>query len=316
MKTKKIKFQSSNGIDNLSGKIFYNEKTYPFNGLIQIVHGMWEHTDRYRDFAEYFVNNGYVVAIHNHLGHGSATDEVENLGYFGEKDGNKYIIKDTYNFSKIIKQLYPELPYFLYAHSMGGLIAINLLSVYKLDLQGLVLLGSHLNQPSNYLFYPVVKIRSRFVSPTRPAKTFTNIQNLMFSAKFRTSPEGKNWVTRKSDYVINANFNDPSPYYFSYSAYQDLFKLSLKATPKNLARNLDKNTPILLMTGSDDPVTNFTKSTRKKYDYLLDNGFSDVSYSEYKNARHNLINEPNREEVLYDILLFLDKTLNVYNMPF
>ncbi len=95
MKTRKIKFKSSNGKDTLTGKIFFNEKASHYNGLIQVVHGMWEHTDRYRDFAEYFVNNGYIVAINNHLGHGSADDDVEELGYFGEKDGNKYIIKDV-----------------------------------------------------------------------------------------------------------------------------------------------------------------------------------------------------------------------------
>ncbi len=316
MKTKKIKYKSSNGIDTLSGKIYYNEKNTHYNGLIQIVHGMWEHTDRYKDFAQYFVNNGYVVAINNHLGHGCADDDIQNLGYFGEKDGNKYIIKDVYNFSKIIKKIYPDLPHFIYAHSMGGLITINLLSVYKLDLHGLVLLGSHLNQPSNYLFYPIVKAGSHFADAKKPAKTFTNIQNMMFSAKFYKSDEGANWVNRKSDYMKNSDFNNPDPYYFSYAAYSDLFKLSFKATPKNLARNLDKNTPILLMTGSDDPVTNYTKSTRKKYAYLISNGFTEVSYSEYKKGRHNLINEPNREEVLYDILYFFDNTLDVYNTTF
>ncbi len=313
MNSKKITFPSSNGIDDLCGKIYYNEKSSKYNGLIQIIHGMWEHTDRYKDFAEYYVNNGYVVAIHNHLGHGCVDDDVTSYGHFGNKDGNKYVIKDAYNFTRIIKNLYPKLPHFMYAHSMGGLITINLLSVYNLDIQGLILMGSHLNQPSNYIFYPIVSVASLFVKPTKPATTFTILQNIMFSAKFAFSPEGKNWVNRKSEYLKGCNFNDPERYLFSYAAYKDIFKLSLKATPKNLCRNLDEDLPIFLMTGSDDPVTNYGKSTRKKYDYLLENGYSNVSYMEYRKARHNLINEPNRDEVLYDILCFIDKTINVHN---
>ncbi len=314
MKIKNITFQSSTGLQNINGKIYYNEKTTKHTGVIQVVHGMWEHTDRYKDFAEYFVNNGYIVAVHDHLGHGNSVNENTQYGHFCDKNGNKHLIKDLYKFTNIIKKLYPELPYFMYAHSMGGIIAINTLSVYNIDLDGLILLGSHLNQPSNYLFYSIVKPLSLFVKGNRPAKTITILQHLMFSLNFMFSKEGKSWINRNSEYVKNSDFNDPDPYFFTYSAYLDIFRLSFKATPKSLAKNLKKDTPIYLMTGGKDPVTNGTKLTRKKYKYLLKNDFTQVSYTEYKDARHNLILEPNRDEVLYDILCFFDKTLNIYDL--
>ncbi len=314
MKTKIIKYKSSNGKQNIHAKLYYNEKSTKYNGVIQIIHGMLEHTHRYYHFAQYFVNNGYIVIINDHLGHGKSINTDTIHGHFADKNGEQYIVNDVYKLYKIAKQLYPNLPHFIYAHSMGGLIAINLLSKYKLDISGLVLLGSHLNQPLNYLFYSIVKTSSFFVKPTRPAKFFFAVQNTMFNVKFRKSTEGKSWINRKSDYILNTDFKDPEQFLFTHRAFQDLLKLSLKASPKALAKNLSKDTPIYLLTGSDDPVTNYTKLTRKKYNYLLKQNFTQVDFSEYKKARHNLIHEPNRDEVLYDILCFFDKVSNVYNL--
>ncbi len=303
---KKINYPSSNNVDKILAKIYRDENITEYKGVIQVVHGMWEHTDRYYDFAEYYAKNGYIVAVHDHLGHGRTPSESSVYGHFGDEDGHKFVVKDVYNFYKIIKTLYPKLPYFLYAHSMGGLITVNVLSVYKLDIDGLVLLGSHMNNASNYLFYPLVKTGLKVVEPTRPAKFFTYMQGILFSIRFLTSKDGKRWTNRDSDYFKGKDFNDPEMFYFTFKAYEDIFKLSFNATPKNLARNLDKDLPILLMTGSHDPVTSYSKLTRKKQEYLHKNGFEDVSLYTYNKARHNLIMELNRDEVLEDMLYFFD----------
>ncbi len=309
MITKKISYPSSNKTDTIFAKIYRDENLKEYKGVIQVVHGMWEHTDRYYDFAEYYANNGYIVAIHDHLGHGRTPLVDCDYGHFGDVDGDKYVVKDVYNFYTVLKTLYPKLPYFIYAHSMGGLITVNLLSIYKLDIDGLILLGSHMNNASNYLFYPLVKTGLKVFAPSRPAKFFTYAQGIMFSLRFLTSKDGKRWTNRDSDYFKGKDFNDPKFFYFTFKAYEDIFKLSFNATPKNLARNLDKNLPILLMTGSHDPVTSYTKLTRKKQQYLIQHGFDEVSFYTYNKARHNLVVEPNREEVLCDMLYFFDRVV-------
>ncbi len=313
MMIKKINYPSSNKTEMIFAKIYRDEKINEYKGVIQVVHGMWEHTDRYYDFAEYYANNGYIVAVHDHLGHGRTPIVDSSYGHFGDEDGDKYVVKDTYNFYKIIKTLYPNLPHILYAHSMGGLITVNLLSVYTLDIDGLVLLGAHMNNASNYIFYPIVKTGLKFFEPTRPAKFFTYSQGIIFSLKFLNSKDGKRWTNRDSDYFKGKDFNDPKFFYFTFKAYEDIFKLSFRATPKNLARNLDKDLPILLMSGSDDPVTNYTKLTRKKQQYLTNIGFEEVSLYTYNKARHNLVAELNREEVLFDMLNFFDGIVGKVN---
>ncbi len=306
MLIKKIKYPSSNNNDKIFAKIYRDENITEYKGVIQLVHGMWEHTDRYSDFAEYYTKNGYIVAIHDHLGHGRTPSDSSFYGHFGDENGNKYVVKDVYRFYLILRTLYPSLPHLIYAHSMGGLITVNLLSVYKLDLDGLVLLGSHMNTFTNYLFYPIVKTGSAIFEPTRPAKFFTYTQGLMFSVKFLASKDGKRWTNRDSDYFTGKDFNDPDPFFFTFKGYEDILKLSFKATPKNLARNLDKDLPILLMTGSHDPVTNYSKLTRKKQQYLTKQGFEEVSLYTYNKARHNLVMELNRDEVLLDMLDFFN----------
>ncbi len=312
MNIKKLSFLSSDNLHKIHCRIYTNKSQQNIKGIIQVVHGMWEHTNSYCDFAKYYTEQGYIVAVHDHLGHGNSVCKENNeiYGHFSECDGNKYVIKDMYKFTKLLKNKYPNMPHFLYAHSMGGLIAINMLSIYNIKYDGIVLLGSNLNNSANYLYYPLVRAGLVFAKPERPAKAFTIIQHFVFSSKFIFSKEGKRWTSRDNEYMANMNFNNPDPFYFTYSAYKDLLKLSFNATPKSLARILDVKTPVLLMTGSDDPVTNYTKLTRQKYYYLQAKGFKDVTLKIYKGARHNLINDTNRLEVLEDMLNFFDNHLN------
>lgn len=307
MKIKIVKYKSSNNSQDITARIYYNDNKTEYKGVIQVIHGMFEHSKRYHDFAHYFTDNGYIVAVNDHLGHGESINEINKHGHFGDNNGDKFLIKDVHKFNNIIKKLHPDLPLLVYAHSMGGLICINYLSVYKPEIDGLILLGSHLNQPSNYFFNAIVNISSKFCNPKRSALVFTLIQNSIFSVRFLKSKDGKYWTSRKSDYIRNTDFHDPSPFCFTYAAYLDVFKLSLNATPKTLASGLDKDTPVLLMSGCNDPVTNYTKLTFKKYMYLIKHDFTDVSIKVYNNARHNLINEINRDEVLRDILKFYDR---------
>ncbi len=310
MQTKKISFNSTNGVSKIHAQIFKNKNTTTPKGVIQIIHGMWEHTNRYKDFAKFYTDNGYIVAVHDHLGHGNSISENQKYGHFANENGDKYVIKDAYKFTKFLKETYPDLPHFIYAHSMGGLIAINMLSIYKIKFDGLILLGSHMsNKPSN-LYYLMTKGCMLIAPPNRSAKSLTILQHAMFGVKFVKSNEGKNWVHRRNDYVKNANFKDPDPFFFTYSAFLDIFNLTRRATPEALSRNLDKTLPIYLLTGSEDPVTNFTKFTYKKYYHLSQDGFNNLKLSIYHGARHNLINELNRDEVLSDMLQFFDDIID------
>ena len=82
-------------------------------GVLQICHGMVEYIDRYDEFACYLNERGWMVVGHDHLGHGkSVTSEME-LGYFGHRDGNQYVIADIHALRKQTQTENPGVPYFM-----------------------------------------------------------------------------------------------------------------------------------------------------------------------------------------------------------
>ena len=110
-------------------------------GIIQISHGMCEHKERYLDFMEYLYHLGYVCLIHDHRGHGQSVLKDEDLGYFYQ-DGDIGIVEDLHQLTLWIHQQYPDLPLYLFGHSMGSLVVRVYLKKYDKDIQGLIVCGS------------------------------------------------------------------------------------------------------------------------------------------------------------------------------
>ena len=113
-------FNSSTGRNKIHTLIWKEEDLTPV-GVFQIAHGMAEHIERYDDFARFLAANGFVVCGNDHLGHGKSVNSDEDYGYFDEYNGDKRLVDDMHILTKIMKKKYPNLPYFLFGHSMGSL---------------------------------------------------------------------------------------------------------------------------------------------------------------------------------------------------
>ena len=92
-------------------------------GIVQIAHGMAETAERYDRFAKTLTMNGYAVFANDHRGHGRTAGGIENLGHLADENGFELLVKDLHDLSRIIKAEYPNLPLFLFGHSMGSFAA-------------------------------------------------------------------------------------------------------------------------------------------------------------------------------------------------
>ena len=110
--------------------------------ILQIVHGMAEHIDRYDEFASYMAKRGVLVVGNDHLGHGKTAMNKESQGYFAKKDGVTILVKDIHRLKKIMEQENIGKPYFLLGHSMGSFLTRVYLTRYGSGIQGGIIVGT------------------------------------------------------------------------------------------------------------------------------------------------------------------------------
>ena len=106
-------------------------------GVIQFSHGMVEHKERYYPFMEFLAKKGYSCVIHDHRGHGGSIDNEKDLGYF-YTDNEQVIVEDLVQVNKWISQKYKGMPIYLFAHSMGTLVARVFLQNYDKNVDKVV----------------------------------------------------------------------------------------------------------------------------------------------------------------------------------
>ena len=119
--------------DGLKLHVLLMEPEEEPKGIVQIVHGMAEHKERYEPFMEMLCKQGYISIIHDHRGHGKSIRAKEDLGYFYDESG-KAIVEDVHQITQWAKDRYGEMPYHLFGHSMGSLVVRCYLKKYDNEL--------------------------------------------------------------------------------------------------------------------------------------------------------------------------------------
>ena len=117
----KNSFKSADGIHDISYEVILPDGDA--KGIVQISHGMCEYFGRYNDFGKYMASHGYIVCGNDHLGHGESVRNDDELGYFSPENGWKNVVSDLFTLTEIMKKTYPDLPYYLFGHSMGSFMA-------------------------------------------------------------------------------------------------------------------------------------------------------------------------------------------------
>ena len=284
----------------------YNIKLTHYNcskrpkASILILHGMAEHQKRYHAFSLYLLNNGYDVFIYDHRGHG-AERKLSELGYFGSDKGYQLVVEDAILVSDYIERNNRGNKFFLFGHSMGSLIARNVIQQYD-SYNGVVLCGTAF--PPQFLTTSGL-ILSKLVKKLKGPKHISPfLNNLMFGGKKYTSLSSRtayDWLSR-SNPVVGAYIHDPyCGFTCTASFYHDLLKLIQGATKKKNIRLTKSELPLYIISGEKDPVGSYGKDIQKYLTILKKAGFSNISSKLYPECRHELLNELNHDEVFADI---------------
>lgn len=287
-------FKSSDGKE-----IFFHEWLIENpKGTIQIIHGMAEHGKRYKHFARFLNEKGYVVFATDHRGHGLSKNEKDLFGNIG-KDGFEMMVEDEILFAKKIKKKY-KLPHFIIGHSMGSFISQRILQKEKNLVDGVILSGSTTGIEN------MAKL-GKILSKTLMLITGVRISNLLDKLAFygynektskRTSFDWLNRNKAEVDKYINDGFCGFIPpnifYYYLFDALTKLWK------NENMEK-ISKDTKLFIISGDMDPVGNYGKGVEDLYKLYNNYGINSVKMKLYPGGRHEMLNEENKEEVYMDI---------------
>jgi len=298
-------FKSDDGLEIFVYK--WEPEGIKVKGVVQISHGMAETAKRYERFAKTLTDNGYIVYANDHRGHGETAGSVENLGYLGDDKGFERLVDDIHQLSLIIKSESPNVPLFLFGHSMGSFVAQRYIMLYGDILDGLILSGS--NGKQGIALDAGIKLAKREIKKHGRKSQSPKLNNLTFGGYnryFKPSITEFDWLSSDRE-EVNKYIEDPyCGTIFTTGFFYD-FMIGLKTVEnKNNFNMIPKDLPIYIFSGDKDPVGKFGKGVVNLFNRYKDIGVEDLSYKLYKDGRHEMLNEINRKEVMKDVIAWLD----------
>lgn len=300
-------FTSSTG-NKIHAKMWRNEEIKQYRGVVQLVHGMEEHIGRYDGFASVLADNGYIVVGHDHLGHGKTVVNKEGFGYFAKKDGWEHLASDVHILQKETSKKYPNLPYIIFGHSMGSLVVRTYLTKYQDHLTGVILSGTS-GQRAGLI---TGQILAGFMMLLKGERYRSSLLEYLvtgsFNKKFKPNRTKADWTTRNEEEVDKYQKDPLCGINFTTNGYLNLLKGTYYLSKQ---KNINKTAqvPILLISGDKDPVGGMGKGVIRVERMLKRAGLQDVTVRLFKDARHELTNEINKDEVYYVIFHWLNKKL-------
>ncbi|MDI9485042.1 MAG: alpha/beta hydrolase [Bacillota bacterium] len=281
----------------------------PPRGVLQIAHGMAEHSGRYAHFAKFCTDRGFIVAANDHRGHGRTGEKSGLMGYLAEKDGFERLVDDLYAVQAWARERYPGLPIFLMGHSMGSFLARRYLQKYGETVSGAILMGSG-GHPGFAL--KLGKLIARLQMSRNAKKPSLLLDKIAFGAYNRGIKPVKtkfDWLSR-DDGEVRKYIADPyCGIVCSAGFFFDLFTGLEAIHDPALIHQIPKDMPILAVSGDADPVGGHGRGVAEFVGQLKKYGVANVEMKLYPEARHELLNELNKEEVMADLLAWLEARL-------
>jgi alpha-beta hydrolase superfamily lysophospholipase len=276
-------------------------------GLVQISHGMAEHKQRYEEFINFLNINGFHVAIHDHRGHG---DRVLNnqIGFFDKDAGWNLAVEDLLAVHSETKKLFPELPKILLGHSMGSWISMSALQ-QTTSFDAVLLSGS--SYPNSFetflqklfLKIEIIRLGKQGYSLPLHKAIFGGFNN-----KFKNTQTSNDWLSTDSDRVDEYTKDPLCGFVVSNQLWSDVIGGIESVFKTENLELMPTNIPILVFSGSYDPVGSMGRGVEKLHECLIENGCMSELYL-IDGARHEALNEINRMTTYNYVLTFLKNKL-------
>ncbi len=279
-------------------------------GVVHVVHGMAEHARRYDHLAEALTDAGLAVYAEDHRGHGETATSEEDLGYFADRGGWALVLDDLHRVTLRARAEQPDVPVVLLGQSMGSFLAQQYLFTFPGEVDAYVLAGS--NGPVGLLGEAGAVVARAERARLGPLGRSDLLDRLVFGAyntPFEPARTRFDWLSRDEDQV-DAYIADPwCGFVPTTQFYLDLFSgLRVIGQTARVRSGARPDTPVYLFAGSEDPLGG-AAGIAALLEHYRAAGLTAVDHRIYPGGRHEMLNETNRDEVIADVLTWIEAQL-------
>jgi len=279
-------------------------------GIVQINHGLTEHSARYARFADFLSQRGFHAYAHDHRGHGFTTAPDGAPGMFAREDGGAKVIADIDAVHDHIAATHPGLPVVLFGHSMGGLSGMNYVLKHSDRLHAAAICNANFSAGLAGRAALAILAWERFrLGSDVPSRLLPKLTFQAWGRQIKDRRTEFDWLSRDAAEVDKYIADPLCGWDPSVSMWRDVFGFIFGGADDGNYATIRRDLPLYLVGGEHDPATDGGKAVSHHAERLRRMGFSNLVSTIYPQTRHESLNELNRDVVMSDFGAWLDRVV-------
>ncbi|HSP60367.1 MAG TPA: lysophospholipase [Ornithinimicrobium sp.] len=275
--------------------------------VVQLAHGMVEHVGRYDHLGRRLAAEGYAVHGADHRGHGLTGAGPGSLAHLGDEAGFAAAVDDLLLLTDHARADHPGVPVVLLGHSMGSFLARAYAARYGDRLAGLILSGTAGHPgPLGRVGLALAGLEVRLRGPRARSRMMESLTLGPNNRPFRPNRTDFDWLSRDESQVDAYVADALSGGHGTAAFYRDLLTGLLWVNEPSTAARVPAGLPVHLVSGEVDPVGG-AAAVAEVAQLLRDGGVREVTTRVWPGARHEVLNETNRDEVTDELVSWLDR---------
>lgn len=274
--------------------------------VLLIAHGMAEYAERYSAVADLLVNGGgLAIYAHDQRGHGNTVDRQEDQGIV-DKEWFEHAVKDILDVVEALREKHPGKKLFLMGHSMGSFVAQRYFQLFGNKIDGLILSATNgKRDPLLGAGIALSWLQMKLLGKNHHSRLLSSLTFGQFNKAFRPNRTDFDWLSR-DEQQVDAYVNDPQCGFTVSSTFFHYFFRGIASIlePYNI-NSIPDDVPVYAFAGDKDPVGLQGKGFAELVRKWTAAGNARVSHRLYKDGRHEMLNEINRDEVTGDLLAWI-----------
>lgn len=306
-----LRFPSADGRSTIRALVWWPELAAGARprGVVQVIHGMAEHVERYDALARLFASRGFVVCGDDHAGHGASCDP-DSYGCLPARGGAEALVADEHTLRRLVtERVGADAPHLLLGHSLGSYIARVYLAEHGEGLAGVVLSGTGtLPVAVSWAGHALARLTCAVRGEKYRSKLLDGM-GVGGYARAVPGPTGCEWLSHNEKNVATYVADPRCGFMFSAGGYAAVTKLTARACSLAWARRAPHDVPLLFVSGAEDPVGDNGRGVRAAAELARRAGQKHVDVHIYEGMRHEIFNEDDGGRVMADVLSWVEERL-------